>query len=304
MLDRASTFADDEVIALLQQRFIPVAANASHQDWIPDAESKFYRQVVYQRAGIHKGVTSQGFYIFSPDGKLINGWNNRDTDKVKRLLKAALVNYHGPAQVEPVSATQGRNFSRVLPAGGRVVDVYSKITDAKWPTAKEQWEESFFATFRTSVGRDHLWITQEEMAALTRGTMPDSLTRRIALYHLIDNTRGEPPMWQDAELRAAKITATREGGKLRLVGDVEAATANKDRSYHMKLLGYVETKGDSLVRFDLVARGQFRGHGQYTATSAPVGNFTLAIAFTLADQTNEAAKVPPQGFNADEYLAK
>ena len=68
----------------------------------------------------------------------------------------------------------------------------------------------------------------------------------------------------------------------------------------MKLLGYVETKGDTLVRFDLVAHGQFRGHGQYTATCAPVGNFMLAIAFTLADQSTEAAKIPPQGYNADE----
>ena len=304
MLDRASTFADDEVIALLQHRFIPVAANASQHDWMPDAESKFYRQVVYQRTGIHKGVTSQGFYIFSPDGKLITGWNNRDTEKVKRLLKAALANYHGPAQIEALSATQDHNFARVLPAGGRVIDVYSKITDAKWPAAKEKWEESAFAMFREATGRDHLWVTPEEIAVLARGAMPDSLTRRIALFHLIDNTRGEPPMWQAAELRAVKITATPEGGKLRLHGDVAAATANKDRSYHLKLLGYVETKGDTLVRFDLVARGQFLGHGQYTGNSAPVGIFTLAIAFTLADQNSEAATVPPQGYNADEYLAK
>ena len=304
MLDRASTFADEEVIALLQQRFIPVAANASHHGWMPDPESKFYRQVVYQREGIHKGVTSQGFYIFSPDGKLISGWNNRDTDKVKRLLKAALTNYRGPKQIEAISATGNRQFNRELPAGGVVVDVFSKITDAQWPAAKDKWEEAFFAMFRASEGRDHLWITPAEIASLKRGTMPDTLTRRIALYHLIDNTRGEPPMWNDTELRTAKITATPEGSKLRLAGDVEAATTSKDRSYHMKLLGYVETKGDNLVRFDLVARGQFRGHGQYTATSAPVGNFTLAIAFTLADQTSEVAKVPPQGYNADEYLTK
>ena len=283
---------------------MPVAINASHHDWVPDAESKFYRQVVYQREGVHKGVTSQGFYIFSPDGKLISGWNNRDPEKVKRLLKAALVNYHGPAQVEAISPAHNRNFTRVLPTGGMVVDVFSKITDAKWPSAKDKWEADYYTLFRAATGRDHLWITTAEIASLTRGTMPESLTRRIALYHLIDNTRGEPPMWQDTELRAAKITATPEGDTLRLAGDMEAATANKDRTYHLKLLGYVETKGDTLVRFDLVARGQFRGHGQYTATSAPVGSFTLAIAFTLADQSNEAAKVAPQGFNADEYLAK
>ena len=314
MLDRASTFADDEVIALLQKRFIPVTANASHNDWVPDAECDFYRSVVYQREGIHKGITSQGFYIFSPDGKLISGWNNRDTEKVKSLLKAALVDYHGPKKIEPITGQRSRNFTRVLPDGGLIIDVFSKVTSARWPLAKDKWEESSFTLFRNSVGRDHLWITKEEIATLARGTMPDSLTRRIALYHLIDNTRGEPPMWKDSELRAAKITLTplaalEERGKTavsdrgyKLIGDAEAATANGDRAYQMNLLGYVETKGEKLTRFDLVARGQFRGHGQYTGNAVPAGNFTLAIAFAIADQTTEAAKVPPQGFNEDEYL--
>ncbi len=269
---------------------------------MPDPESKFYRQVVYQREGVHKGVTSQGFYIFSPDGKLLRGWNNRDPEKVKRLLKAALVNYQIPNQVEAISPTRNRNFTRVLPAGGMVVDVFSKITDAQWPAARDKWEAEHFNLFRAATGRDHLWITPEEIASFTRGTMPDSLTRRIARYHLIDNTRGEPPMWQDAEVRSAKITVTAEEGRLRLDGSIEAATASKDRQYEMKLLGYVEIKGDTLMRFDLVARGRFRGHGQYTAASAPQGKFTLAIAFTLADQASESSKVPPQGYNADEYL--
>ena len=304
MLDRASTFADDEVITLLQQRFIPVAANASHHDWVPDSESKFYRKVVYQREGVHQGITSQGFYIFAPDGRLISGWNNRDTDKVKRLLKAALANYQGPAQVEALSATRNRNFTRVLPDGGMVVDVFSKITDAQWPPAKDKWEGAFFTLFRAATGRDHLWVTREEIVALAHDTMPDTLTRRIALYHLIDNTRGEPPMWKDAELRTSKITVTAEGSARRIEGNLEATTSGKDRHYRMKILGYVETKDDQLVRFDLVARGQFQGHGQYTAVGAPQGVFTLAIAFTLADQTTEASKVAPQGFNADEYLTK
>ena len=314
MLDRASTFADDEVIALLQQRFIPVTANASHRDWSPDEESEFYRSVVYQREGIHKGVTSQGFYIFSPDGKLISGWNNRDTDKVKRLLKAALAEYQPPKYIEPITGKRNRNFTRVLPDGGLVVDVFSKIINAHWPPTLDKWDAAASVMFRASTGRDHLWITKEEIASLTRGTMPESVTRRIALYHLIDNTRGEPPMWKDAELRSAKITLTPvtardEHGKTavsdrgyKLIGDAEAATSNGDRAYIVKLVGYVEAKGDKLTRFDLVARGQFRGHGQYTGNNAPLGPFTMAIAFAIADQTTEAAKIPPQGFNEDEYL--
>ena len=67
-------------------------------------------------------------------------------------------------QIEPL-ARRDRRFVHELPAGGLVVDVFTKITDARWPTAKDKWEESYFAMFRASTGRDHLWITDGHVAA-------------------------------------------------------------------------------------------------------------------------------------------
>ena len=44
------------------------------------------------------------------------------------------------------------------------------------------------------------------------GELPESLKRRIARFHLIDNTRGEPMFWDVADIR--KLDLRLEGGKL------------------------------------------------------------------------------------------
>ncbi len=303
MLDRASTFADDEIIALLQTKYVPVVANASHHGWLKDDESEFYRKVVFQRADVKKGNAHQGFYIFSPDGKMVEGWNNRDPDKVKRLLKQSLASYRSPSQVETLKREKDRRFVGTLPPGAVVVDVFSKITQADWPPYRDQWDERFGKMFRESTGRDHLWITQPEITRLARGEFPESLARRIGRYHLVDNTRGEPPFWKSNEVRASKSKVAPDRGALRVESQMTLVTNKGDRGYDADLFGYVETKAGKLTRFDLVARGQYWGHGQYTGENAPRGKFTLAIVFTLANPKAEATKVLPQGCNDwPEYL--
>ena len=59
-------------------------------------------------------------------------------------------------------------------------------------------------------------------------------------------------------------------------------------------MGVVEVKNDTVIRFDMVAKGDFWGEGRYTR-GAPDGKFPLAISFTLADGTDIADQVPPQG---------
>ena len=61
-----------------------------------------------------------------------------------------------------------------------------------------------------------------------------------------------------------------------------------------EILGFVETKAGKVVRFDLVAKGEFWGEGRYTL-NAPKGHFPLAVAFRLADGSDIADAVPPQG---------
>ena len=87
------------------------------------------------------------------------------------------------------------------PKGCIVVNVYSRVLEAQYPSGPKR----FGRIFRGSTGRDHLWILAAELEALAKGEMPQALKMRIARFHLIDNTRGEPPMWRREEIEACEL---------------------------------------------------------------------------------------------------
>ena len=97
-------------------------------------------------------------------------------------------------------------------------------------------------------------------------------------------------MWKADEVRSIEFSL--EDG--RLSGTVHLETASGKRGYKVSLLGRVEKKDGRITRFDLVARGEFWGEGTYTR-GAPKGRFPLAVSFTLADGSDIADGVPPQG---------
>ena len=163
--------------------------------------------------------------------------------------------------------------------------VTAKVLGGYEPT-DDEWQR----IFQSALSRDNLWIRADEHKALARGELLESLKRRIAQFHLIDNTRGEPTNWEVADIR--KLDLQLVGGKL--TGSVELETKSGDRGYVADLLGFVETQNGRVVRLDMVAKGLFWGEGQFTL-GAPKGKFPLAVAFTLAAGDEEADRVPPQG---------
>ena len=70
--------------------------------------------------------------------------------------------------------------------------------------------------------------------------------------------------------------------------------ADGKRGYEAELMGKLEVRSGKIVRFDMVADGNFWGHGTYTG-NAPKGRFPFAVGFRLADGTDVADRVPPKG---------
>src|SRR4029450_7956680 len=134
---------------------------------------------------------------------------------------------------------------------------------------------------KTSLGREHLWIRKDEVQALVKGELPESLTKRIVRYHLVDNTRGTPTGWTEPEIQKLEMKLS-EG---RLTGRVHLETKDGKRGYQADLLGFVQAKDGKVTRFDVVASGEFWGQGTYTP-GAPKGRFPLAISFTLGDPSD------------------
>lgn len=283
MWDRASTFADDRVIELLRTKFIPAAVDCWYLDRAKDDAGEFYKKVVSQRQPFEPGKRStQGFYAFAADGTLLRGWNNRNVPRMREYLERALKDFKAP-EVEALDTGRDPRFARDLPDGAVVADVYSKVLEAEWPPT----DDEMIKPLRVATGRDHLWILKDEVEALAAGRFPERLARRIARYHLLDNTRGEPPLWAPAEVKdlVLELKDGRVSGRAKL--------DSGDRHFEAVLGGRVEFMDAKLIRFDLVAKGAFRGEGQFTK-NAPIGTFTLGIAWTLS-KGGESSKVPPQG---------
>ncbi len=114
------------------------------------------------------------------------------------------------------------------------------------------------------MSRDNLWISRSEHQALVRGEVPATLQQRIARFHLVDNTRGEPPMWRENEVR--ELDMSLDDG--RISGHVLLRTDNGDRGYDAELLGRLEIKDGKVVRLDCVALGDCWGEGPYTGGGA------------------------------------
>lgn len=287
MLDRASTFSDPGVVSLLQNHFIPVAIDQAYQRRQQDAEGQFYQKIANQgpRKVGDGGPTTQGLYTATPDGSFLGYNNNRKINDLLEQLRNAQKQYR-PGEVAAIES--GEPDSRYVygpPEGGLVVRVHSKILDGyEKPKSERQ------RMFQEGVGRDNFWIRADEHQALAQGKILESLAARMARFHLVDNTRGEPPMWEPHEVRSHNLFL--DGNTLR--GKVHLRTDSGDREFRAELLGFVEAEGGKVKRFDVVAKGLFRGEGKYTR-GAPQGNFPIAMAFSLADGSDMADPIPPQG---------
>ncbi|MBM4002833.1 MAG: hypothetical protein FJ295_06025 [Planctomycetes bacterium] len=274
---------------MLQNEFIAVAIDQAYQRRQQDAEGEFYRQIARQSPRNNFENTTQGFYVATAGGELLLFNNNRDPQKLRDLLRKKLAEFKRSAAA---SATVGAleagkldaRFNPRPPEGGLVVRVRAKVLDGYEPT-----DDAFKAIFQSALSRDNLWISKAEHEAMLRGSIPDALQRRIAQFHLVDNTRGEPPMWTPEEVR--HLAMRLEGGQIR--GSVRMETEDGKRGFEAEMFGEFEAEGATIRRWDLVVRGEFWGDGPFTR-GAPAGRFPLAIAFSLADGSDAADAIPPQ----------
>ena len=310
---------------LLRENFVVVAADDWYQRRQDDEVGRFFRSVADQ--GPRKGAgggTRQGRYAFSASGKLLGFNNNRDPRRIIAMLQDSLRKFRalppaerapGASQIPslPLSARDKR-YVRALTGDIIPVKVHTRVL-----TKNGQGEYAACGqpganteTYRHSgfgVSNDHLWIKKEELEQLGRlarekpgQKVPDLLAMRIARFHLVDNTRGEPPHWHRNEVRKLELRigpmAPAPGASsrkaFRITGKFHLETKDGKRGYEGEIDGYVSTHDKTgNVALHLVAIGDHWGEGTYTRGARP-GKNPLAVVFTVADRTIPANQVPPQ----------
>jgi len=286
MVDRASTFADEETLALLRKGYIAFAPSVTEILKSRDPAGDFFRKVATQRP--EPKHTKQGYYICSPDGTLLKGWMypRPDDGTMKRYLKEAMEKYQAPTEVAAIDAGRPDRFAPQPPDGAVVAEVYTKLLEANW----QKVNLARFELIRGAIGRDRLWITKAEVQELSKNVFPDSLLERLIRYNFVDNTHGVPAAWRGADIKELTIKVSPDQGKLKIDGSVRLDDGG-NRHYDAKLEGFVELKGGTLTRFDLVAHGVLTA--QKTAVGeVPIGDTTFAAAFTLAGDA-DSRRVPP-----------
>ena len=286
MLDRESTFAHPGTVELLKTRFVPVAIDQAYQRRQKDTEGDFYRKLVLQSPMDPSGTT-QGFYVGMPDGELLLYNNNRDPNKLFRLLNESLEQAESRSYSHEAIERESvdRRYSPERSSGGLVLRVRAKVLGGYAPT-EDRWRQ----IFQSAVSRDNMWVNAKERTAIVDGSIPVTVQRRLARYHLVDNTRGEPPMWSDTEIK--KIDLNVDDGVI--VGTADLRTKDGSRGFVADLRGRIEVSDRQVRALDLVALGEFWGEGRYTR-GAPKARFPLAITFRLADGEDPADRIPPQG---------
>jgi hypothetical protein len=323
---RALIWSDSVIFELAQKNFIAVAADDWYQRRRQDDEGEFFRKIADQ--GPRKGAggsTRQGVYVFSAGGAFLGYRNHHDPEVMRQFLLESLKAWERlPARERVPNAVQvgerskiDEAYRRELPPGGAVINVFTRILDRT--VDGEFCHGSCKFAGGDKPAHDHLWLLPKDVAVLLPAGVqagasfeaPERLALRIARFHLVDNTRGEPPFWGRGQVRSGKLTATVvkiDGAALqvKLEGHFVLATqpelAKAERGFDVHLLGYVDGDRQSkkLTRFDMVAVGDHWGAGPYTRGARP-GKMPLGVAFELSAGDAPHDRVPPQA--AREWAA-
>jgi len=274
-----TAFNDPEVVRLLSDKFVPIAT-----DYLDgkrhDADGEFFRKVT-------KSIPyrQSGACVFKADGEVLAVGTATTKAEVMQVMQSALQKFRPPSQpyqIEPANPVDGKNYQPIQPPPGAAV-VNCIMTHLSEKGAG-YYPGSFEKLLAHTAGMDRLWVRKDEAQALAEGRFPETLKRRIARWHLIDNYF----FGQNADKAVKKFEVTLTDG--RLTGSVEIGGLRLD------LLGFIEVKEGKVTRFDLVAKGTRQyppgakgGYYQELSTEP----FPVAYAFTLADPKHFTFKIPP-----------
>jgi hypothetical protein len=314
--DREFVFGHPEVQRVIREKFVPLAMDDWYLRRQQDANGKFFLNMTEQspRGGVGE-ATRQGRYVFTAAGRLLGFNNNRGPDRLLRMLKESLAKWeklppgdralaesiaHGPPE---------ERYHRPVPKGGGVIKVFTRVLERGPDGSFTRCEagadpDGSFQHRGFGAAVDHLWLRAEDVAALlppagapvgTPIPMAPALSMRIARFHLVDNTRGEPPQWTRADVRSLSVAVVPESaGRARLEGQVSLETKDAKRGFTGKLSGQFTHANGKLASFEAIVVGDHWGEGDLTRGARP-GRTPIGFGFQLASDPKPADRIPPQG---------
>jgi len=226
------------------------------------------------------GGSTQGYYVFGADGNAVLGDNF--IPRIPSLLdRGHQLWRQNPARPVGVSEQNIRNAqTAVAPPGTSIIRLFNRIRPVP-PGASEM---------NAMLGRDYLWITADEVRELLSAgaggqsfAMPRGVVARLAVFHLVDNIRGQVWPWQPQSVSRANFTAR----LVRANGGARMFSFSGD---------YAKRDSRPPQWNDRGQEGRVEGEFEVDVTTAKITRFR-AIADSLAwsDATYDRNGAPPSG---------
>ena len=324
MAGRALAFSDARVVELIKTHFVPVAADDWYQRRRKDQTGRYFRYIVGQvRPQPNLNASLQGLYIFTATGELLGHRNSaKHANFTQRVIQKSLARWKrlAPTHTRPnaivipdlPSSVLNHPYAPEPSANATILRVVSRALDYDQNDQLIAWQHDNPAR-GAHPAYDHVWLLPEEInSILERASsrdsfdIPASVVARLARFHLVDNTRGEPNHWKPEDLHHVTLVAQRrirDANKVRL--ELNGKFSMQDSENHSGYTGAwqgtleIDRSGPKVTHFDLFALGEHWGEGRWTPGARP-GRTPLAIAIRLADGNGLGDKVPPQALRSPE----
>jgi hypothetical protein len=313
--DREFVFSNPDVQRLIREKFVPLAMDDWYLRRQNDPEGRFFREMTRESPRGNAGdATRQGRYVFTASGRFLGFNNNRGPERLVAMLEDALAKWEKLPDSDrktagPVSQpTREARYDRRPPSGGAVVKVHTRVLERAGsgkfqPVTPPARSDDDFQHRGFGAAVDHLWLTADDLKALVPPAgsavgkaipVPPAIAQRIARYHLVDGTRGEPPHWSKEEAKTVTLTLTpASAGRATLAGEFHMETKDGSRGFQGTLTGWIDTKDGALSDFTAVATGNHWGESPLTKGARP-GKSPIGFAFRLCPQPGPADSIPPQ----------
>lgn len=315
-MDRRFTFKDPEIVRKLQTEFVPVTGDCKELQWGNSSEGMWFMDVVRRTKDTElreqlkpqgdDGNTAQGLYICGPDGKSYGWFNSHYVEGVREFLDKGLAEFrrNPPAPVQ-ISA-RGEAPWMAPDSSTSVVRIFTRIRPV--PQGSDD--------LNNGVGRDHFWILSDEVKEIASDVhddgrqfqLPTNLVSRLVRFHLLDNVRGEPDLWQPAEVKQATFNARLMGrnGSTKCYefnGVYAQRTSDNRRGIQGTIEGRIDIAdgGSKILHFRAYSQPVTWGESRFTP-GAPPGRFNLAIA--MVETNDRISKIVPPEFMGEgsDYL--
>ncbi len=253
----------------------------------------------------------QGMFCLDLEGRVLGGQKYRYSGSGNRdHLEAALADFRQSrgqkeGEAPKAVATRGRlaqtvPYSLACPKGAAVARVTNRFLD---PGRPKKWSQNLGSKeiveqYEGAMGRDVLWIRKDEVDQLVGGRLPESLLKRLAIFHARNTTYGQyGGSWEAKDLKTMDLKL--DAG--RVSGTIILEHAKPLRFYRASVTGFVEAKGPTLTRFDLILQGEWQEVTDYEFKITNADR-VLGVGITLLHDDDPMKKITPGSLGGHSSL--